>query len=315
VSVRLPRGSHVVRAVAMGEGRRPRASASRRLVVLPPRGRRAGRVPGFVDAQLQRRMRELTDALPAIGGVYVQHLVTGCGAAVNADAQFPAASTLKAATLVEAVRQGRARELSGPLDEMILFSQDRAANTVLASLGGGSDTAGGSRVTATLHRLGLTRSSIRRGYLLDARTPLTVSAEARPELRTNVISTPYELARLMVAVHRGMIGRGGIARLGIGQVAARREIGRRLIQVRDRTKLAAGLPGGVALMHKTGFTTEVKHDAGIIYAPSGPIAVAGMSWSASGVDDAVGNAFLASVARAAYGRLAGGGACEGLPLR
>ena len=52
--------------------------------------------------------------MAAVTGVYVQHLVTGCGAAVNADAQFPAASTLKAAILVDAVRRGRPRPWERP---------------------------------------------------------------------------------------------------------------------------------------------------------------------------------------------------------
>jgi beta-lactamase class A len=314
VSVALPRGTHAIRIVAFGPGG-VRSSRSRRVVVLPARGRRAGRVPGFLDGVLQSRMTRLAGGLPAVGGIYVQHLVTGCGAAVNADAQFPAASTLKAATLIEAVRQGRARQLGGLLDQMIIPSDDRAANAVLARVGGGSEEVGGARVTETLHRLGLRRSLVRRGYILDARRPIPVTATSSPALFTNVVSTPYELARLMVAVHRGMIGRGGVGRLGIGEAAARRELGTRLISVSDRTKLAAGLPADVVLMHKTGFTTEVKHDAGIVYAPSGPIVVAVMTWNAGGVSDATGDPFIAAVARTAYARLSGGGACEGLPLR
>ena len=83
--------------------------------------------------------------MAAVTGVYVQHLVTGCGAAVNADAQFPAASTLKAAILVDAVRRGRAASLGATLDRMIIDSDDRAANSALAALGGGPATRGPRR--------------------------------------------------------------------------------------------------------------------------------------------------------------------------
>ena len=62
-------------------------------------------MPGYVDPPLQRDVEALARTVPATTGVYVQHLVTGCGAAVNADAQFPAASTLKAAILLQALRQ------------------------------------------------------------------------------------------------------------------------------------------------------------------------------------------------------------------
>lgn len=308
LDVSLPRGRHVIRVVAAGAGgsRRSRAMS---VLVLPRSARRVGRVPGFVDRRLQGDVERLVGGLPAIGGVYVQHLGSGCGASVNADAQFPAASTLKAAMLVDAVRVGRAAQLRSLLDQMIIASQDRAANAVLASIGGGSESAGAASVTGSLQRLGLSRSLVRRGYLLDARRRLPIGTTAQPSLRTNIISTPYELARLMVAIHRGMLGKGGIARLGIAQGPARAEVAARLFRVADRTKLVAGLPSEVQIMHKTGFTTQVKHDVGIVYASSGPIVISGMTWSEGGVSDAVGDGFLAALGRAAYARLSGGGAC------
>ena len=254
--------------------------------------------------------------MPAIAGVYVQNMVSGCGASQNADAQFPAASTLKAAILVDAVRRGRAAELGPLLDRMTRDSDDRAANQVLTALGGGSGEAGAAGVTDTLHRLGLTRSLVRRPYIIeDARRPLAITTLRSPGLFTNFITTPYELARLMVAIHRGAIGRGGVARLGIGPRAARVELLARLLDVRDASKLVAGaVPAGVPVAHKTGYTQEVKHDGGVIYLARGPVVAAVMTWSASGVSDAVGDRFIAEVARDATRRLAAGGSCPRVPI-
>lgn len=308
VSVALPPGRYPVRVRAVGRGG-ARWSRTVRARVLPRSALRAGRLPGFVDRRLQADVRAASERLPPVTGVYVQHLVTGCGAAVNADAQFPAASTLKAAILVDAVRRGGAARLRTMLDSMIIDSSDRAANAVLGS-------SGAARVTETLHDLGLRRSLVRRPYIIeDARQPLPVRTEAQPALHTNFITTPYELARLMVAIHRGAVGRGGVGRLGIGRPAARRELLARLLDVRDGTKLAAGLPEGVPLAHKSGFTEQVKHDGGMIYLRRGPVVAAAMSWSAGGVSDAAGNRFVAEVAAAAARRLGGGGRCQGLPLR
>jgi beta-lactamase class A len=252
--------------------------------------------------------------MPAVTGLYVQHLLTGCGAAVNADAQFPAASTLKAAILVHAVRSGQAGALRSTLHTMIVDSNDQAANAALAALGGGSGDAGAARVTQTLRDLGLDRSLVRRPYIVEnERRPLPIETTRSPSLVTTFVSTPYELARLMVAVHRGAVGRGGVARIGIGAGAARAELLARLLDVRDTTKLVAGLPSGVPVAHKTGYTDQVRHDAGIIYLRSGPVAAAVMAWSPSGVGG-TGERFIARVATAARGRLAGGGACQGLPL-
>jgi D-alanyl-D-alanine carboxypeptidase (penicillin-binding protein 5/6)/beta-lactamase class A len=286
-----------------------------RVRALPRSALRAGRIPGWVDRRLQADVDRLVAGMPAISGVYVQHLVTGCGAAANADAQFPAASTLKAAILVDAVRRGRAGDLRATLDRMVIESDDEAANRVLGALGGGSGDAGARSVTDTLHDLGLGRSLVRRPYIIeDARRPLTIRTDRAPALFTNFVTTPYELARLMVAIHRGAVGRGGVARIGIGARTARAELLARLLDVRDATKLVAGLPSSVPVAHKTGYTEEVKHDGGIVYLRSGPVAVAAMTWSASGVGDAAGDRFIAEVARAARARLGGGGACQGLPL-
>ncbi len=308
VRVPLPGGLHPVRVRAVGPGG-ARWSRTVRARVLPPSATRAGRVPGFVDRRLQADVRAASERLPAVTGVYVQHLVTGCGAAVNADAQFPAASTLKVAILVDAVRRGGAGALRATLDSMIIDSSDRAANAVLGSTGA-------ARVTQTLHDLELRRSLVRRPYIIeDARQRLPVRTEAQPALATNFITTPYELARLMVAIHRGAIGRGGVGRLGIGRRAAQRELLVRLLDVRDGSKLAAGLPSSVPLAHKSGFTDQVKHDGGMIYLRRGPVVAVAMSWSAGGVSDQSGNRFIADVARAAARRLGGGGRCQGLPLR
>ncbi len=314
IAVPVPVGVNPVRVRAVGsEG--ARWSATVRVRVLPASARRPGRIPGFVDARLQREVDRLVAGVPAIAGVYVQHLVTGCGASANADAQFPAASTLKAAILVDAVRRGTHERLGPLLDRMILESDDRAANDVLAALGGGSGTVGASGVTDTLRRLGLTRSLVRRPYIVEtARRPLILGVTAQPALFTNFITTPFELARLMVVIHRGAMGGGALVRLGITARIARVEILARLLDVRDRSKLVAGLPPQVPVAHKTGYTEQVKHDGGIIYLTSGPVVAAVTTWSPSGVGDAVGDRFIAEVARAARARLAGGGGCQGLPL-
>ena len=197
--------------------------------------------------------------------------------------------------LVDAVRRGRARELRGDLDRMISVSSDEAANRVIAALGGGSLEAGGASITDTLNDLGLERSLVRRGYVLTDRRPIPIEATNAPALATNFITTPFELGRLMVAIHRGAIPRGGIGRLGIGRKEARREVLGRLLRVLDRTKLAQGVPSDVPLAHKSGFTRHVRHDAGLIYVKSGPIVAVGMSWNDSGVSHTAGTRFLSKV--------------------
>lgn len=314
VTLTLPVGrwNLAVRATGPGGSRR---SATRVVWVLPAAGARVGTTTGRLDRRLQGTLQAMADGLPAVSGIYVQNLVTGCGAAVNAGAQFPAASTLKAAILTDAVRRpaGAPADL---LDDMILNSSDQAANRVLALQGGGNGVAGAGRVTETMALMGMSRSLVRRPYILDepgtvtARERVPVTTVRQPALATNFISTPYDLAAMMVALHRGALGRGAVRRMGIGMLRARAEISRRLLDVRDRSKIVAGVPSGTPVMHKTGYTTQVKHDAGIVYLPRGPVVVSVMTWDAGGVPDGRGDAFIARVAGAAVDRLSGGGACR-----
>lgn len=254
----------------------------------------------------------MVDGSPVISGAFVQHLASGCGAGVNAGARFPAASTLKTALLVEAVRQARGRPSSREaplLDRMILASDDVAANSVLAGIGGGNTFTGGARVTETLRRLGLASSSVRTGYIIENQARIPVRSDRQPALYTNFITSPFDLGRLMASIHRGAAGLGGIRKLGISRASAGREVLGRLLESGDRSKILAGLRPGVLAAHKSGYTQQVKHDSGLVYLPSGPIVVVAMSWSGGGVSDASGNRFIADVTRAAVRRLAAGGRC------
>src|SRR4029453_3181690 len=62
---------------------------------------------GYEDAVLARTVRSLGRRFPGICGMFVQDLRTGAGAAWNARARFPAASTLKLAIAVELLRELR----------------------------------------------------------------------------------------------------------------------------------------------------------------------------------------------------------------
>jgi len=317
VAVPLPVGLHSLRVRARGPGG-IRWSRPNALWVLPSSARLAKGIGGRTDPRLQGDLVRLTGRLPAISGVYVQHLVTGCGAAVNAGARFPAASTLKAAILLDVERRSNGHPsatMNRLLDQMIIESSDRAANQVLAIHGGGSALTGATRVTDMMRAMGLRESLVRRPYIIEPAErrvghSIPVRANAQPSLLTNFISTPYELARVMVAIQRGMRGGGPLPRIGVRSQTIRTGVLPRLLSVRDRTKLVAGTPAGVLVAHKSGYNTNVKHDAGILYLRSGPVVAVAMSWSASGVGDAVGDRFVADVARAAATRLRSGGRCR-----
>ena len=94
----------------------PQREVRVRVETVDARGRHAGRTVPHVlglphaarpveralrlDRRLERDVRGLVDGYPGDAGVYVENLATGAGAAWNARATFPAASTLKHAIAV-----------------------------------------------------------------------------------------------------------------------------------------------------------------------------------------------------------------------
>lgn len=186
-------------------------------------------------------------------------------------APFPAASTIKLAVLYELFR--RADEGSIRLDEvrpmdrsravpggllfeltapalsnrdlaiaMILQSDNTAANVLI-------DRLGMEAVNRRMAGLGLSGTRLRR-YMIDL--------EAAREGREN-ITTPADLARLLVAFHRG-------DGLQPASAAAALEI----LKKPKRTAIATGVPSDVPIASKPGALEGVRADAGIVYLPARP---------------------------------------------
>ncbi len=71
-----------------------------------------------------------------------------------------------------------------------------------------------------------------------------------------------------------------------------------LIMSPYKDKLPAGVPDGVIVAHKVGDLPNVEHDAGIVYAPSGPFMVALLASGLS--DEQRGRATLAEASKRIY---------------
>ena len=117
--------------------------------------------------------------------MYVQNLRTGKGAAWNARAHFPAASTLKLGIALEVLRVLRSQpaptsRVGELLREMIVYSDNAAANALLTWVGG-SQSGGAARVNASLRALGSVESHMYGGYILGTSAtrsiPLRVESE------------------------------------------------------------------------------------------------------------------------------------------
>lgn len=184
---------------------------------------------------------------------------------------FPAASTIKLAILYELLTQadeGRLRlDAPVPLDRaravpggllyelttpslslrdlavaMILQSDNTATNVLI-------DRVEMAAVNRRMGALGLSGTRLRR-YMID------LDAARRGDEN---VSTPADLAGLVLAFHRGE-----------GLSTASKAVGLEILQKFKRTPIRSGVPPKVVIASKSGELEGVRADAGIVYVPARP---------------------------------------------
>ena len=263
-----------------------------------PRAARPVERPLRLDPRLERDVRGLVDGFPGISGVYVEDLATGAGAAWNARATFPAASTLKLAIAVTVLARldgppARGSELDGLLRRMLIPSDNAAANALLVRLGG-STSGGGALVNEEMRLIGLERTEMYGGYILGtalgewrvvAGEGVPLNVVSQPSWGVGKSTTALDLAQLYRALWLSSGGLGPLTRTGSGVTPAEsRYLLYVLARVGDRGKLArtAGARPGVIVMHKAGWIDAARHDAGLIAWRGGILVAAAMTYRPAG---------------------------------
>jgi Beta-lactamase enzyme family len=245
--------------------------------------------------RLGREIRGLARGFPGLCGIFVRDLRTGSTATWNARAEFPAASTLKVAIAIEVMRALRGKPQPGStvdrlLRKMLIPSDDKAANALLTWLGG-STSGGSARVNAMVRAVGLHQTDMYGGYEVQAVGPSFVGKR----------TTAWDFGRLLHYLHLAADGKGRLAERFRGSfVPADARFLLYLLAQAQPNWLDRHLPRGqVAVLHKPGWNSMVRHDAGLVYSPRGALVVVVMTWHGSGAADRL----IARVARAAYTRL------------
>jgi hypothetical protein len=280
-----------------------RAGRTVRHVLGLPRAARPVERPLRLDPGLERDLQRLVSGYPGTAAFYVENLATGAGAAWNARATFPAASTLKLAIAVALMTRAegppsRGSWLDGLIRRMLIPSDNEAANRLLVMLGG-STSGGGAIVNTTMRSLGLERTEMYGGYILGTSfgtppedssrdlagrgVPLTVASQ--PEWGVGKATTALDLARLFRALWLSTGGLGPLSDSGSGVTPAEsRYLLYVLARVGDRKKLArhVGALPGVIVMHKAGWVDAARHDAGLLVWQGGVLVAAAMTHRSSG---------------------------------
>lgn len=294
-AVALPRRDVTLRVSAV-DGRGLRASTVVGPVYGLPRmaAPRAPPLAGYEDARLARTIRVLARAFPGTCAVFVQDLRDGAGAAWNAQARLPAASTLKVAIAAEVLRALPGKPALGTrldrlLRRMLAYSDSRAANQLLVWLGG-STSGGSARVNASMRAFGLTDTDMYGGYELPRSTagrnrrPIPLRVENQPSF-VGKYTTAWDYGRLMRYLHLATEGKGELARRIRGSLipAEARYLLFLLAHTAEPNRLDRYLHGGgLAVLQKAGWIERARHDGGLVYWPGGAFVAVVMTWNRHG---------------------------------
>ncbi len=241
---------------------------------------------------LDRSIRARTSQAPGEVAVMLVDLSTDRALALNADVSMHAASTMKVPVLLEMFRQAAAGEYS--LDEPVTVKNDftSIADSSRFTLSPGDDSDStlyamvGRQTTLRelARRMTVRSSNLATDILIERVTADSVMRLIRA-LGTNDMQVLRGVEDIP-AYNRGMNNTTtaralagvfeAIARCERGDVAPPlrpldaagcRQITNILAEQEFNEKIPAGLPPGTRVAHKTGWITEIDHDAGIIYPP------------------------------------------------
>jgi hypothetical protein len=280
-----------VRVTTVGRSGRRSSAHVHRVFGLPP-GSRPRAVAPRLDMPLATTLTKMVRGYRGTSGYYVQSLSGGSGAAWNAKARFPAASTLKLAIAATVLAEHSGipppgSYVDGLLRELIVPSDDEAANALLVWLDG-STSAGAYRVNDLMRSIGLTDSLMYGGYQITRAlsAPIPRRASEAPSFGVGKYTTAWDMTSLWRAL---WLASGGIGRLQSTQPGLTPADARYLLwltaHVRDQPKLDTfvGRDREVDVLHKAGWISTARHDTGLVFWEGGVFVAGVMTYRPWGV--------------------------------
>jgi beta-lactamase class A len=261
---------------------------------------RADAVTAGPLGELQAELSSMSMHAPGNVGIMVEDLNTGLSSSVNANAQMPAASTIKVPVMVEVFEQ----LAHGDFDlnrKVTLQQSDRDWGW-----GDLSDAAGGSQYTVSkLLTLMITESDNTATNMLIrlvgrrainremadlglTNTRLHDYIRSDGPIRYALRSSPSDMVRLLTAMARFQLVDEWSSRAMIAIMAGQHHNG----------LIPAPLPIGLKIAHKTGELHDTLNDVGIVYLNGEPYAIAVMATNLPTLD--AGYQFIQGVSRVAY---------------
>ena len=287
----LPRGDVTVGVTTIARDGR-RSSAHVHDVFALPRGSRPRIVASRLDGPLGTELTRLVRGYRGTAGYYVQSLTGGSGAAWNARARFPAASTLKLAIAATVLARHSGIPPPGSrlallLRELIVPSDDAAANSLLVWLAG-STTSGAYRVNDLMRSVGLSDSLMYGGYEITRAlaSPIPRRVDESPAFGAGKYTTASDMTSLWRAL---WLASAGMGPLRVSQPGLTSADARYLLwltaHVRDHPKLDTFVRRDrkVDVLHKAGWISAARHDTGLVFWEGGVFVAGVMTYRPYGV--------------------------------
>lgn len=232
---------------------------------------------------LQEAIENQLAAFEGFSSVYVLDLQTGEEVRINSDVAVSGLSILKIPIFIEAYRS-----IDGPLTEYQkeLFvstataSSNHSANLLLHIIAGEDNTYQGAQVlTDEMRRLGLVNTFMaipydaavvpsRPGtYSTPANQRTDIDTRPDPTMQTTAEDIGYLLAMLYYCAE----GEGGLLAVYPGEISRDecQAIVDLMVENVEGNLIRFGVPEGVAVSHKHGWSFREHGDAGIVYSPGG----------------------------------------------
>lgn len=236
--------------------------------------------------QLKDVLEQHTTFWRGVAGFYVQDLATGDELRYNADTVFSGASVMKVPIMIFAYsRLGTLNEQQREWLRLVIDkSENIEANNLLAAAVGGVGTedalVGVNEMSDMLRDLGLKHTYMvipyESGEYLIQQSKLPSGGPPRegpppytaadPYLRT----TPAEMASLFIMLDQCAQDKGPlIEKYPKLNAQVCQEMLGKLQSPHDQERMVAGIPAGVPVAHKGGWTTDFQGDIGIVDSPGG----------------------------------------------
>ena len=248
---------------------------------------------------IETELRGITSEVESLGTgckatYYVKNLETGEELMYGAESKMYSASVIKLFIMAEVYRQVNdgtiqmTSEVKNHLRQMITVSSNESANALTELVGGGDLKKGTEAVTKNAKNLGCSATA----HNNDLQNNRTVEI---PQDQWNATSAK-DAAKIMEMIYKGELVSKAYSKEMLELLKVRKTV-----EV-QKTKIYKGVPSNVTVANKTGETSKIQNDVGIVYTEKGNFLISVMTYDPTCSNERTRNA-IAKMTKVVYNHI------------